>query len=137
MFLEVVDGYMYELPLSLEEAQRISASCCAQTSYRNTDDSLAKADDIFGKLVKADVLHASPFEHLAMPVAPYFEGMTLQGSINHPQLPETWEKGITHLRRDGRFGSGCLAGWIQYRQLMENNTCWNYDHETRMKLFEV
>lgn len=126
---------------SLEEAQRISASCCAQTSYRKTDDSLGKADDIFGKLVHADVLHASPFEHLATPVqeekwlAGESSPLVVAKSTNVPSIPETWEKGITHLRRDGRFGSGNLAGFISYRHLMENNTCWNFNFEERMKLF--
>ena len=130
---------------SLEEAQRISASCCAQVSYRNTDNSLEKADTIFDRLVTADVLHASPFEHLATPVQETHREYDLETlrsvslweekSVNVPEAPTTWEKGITHLRRDGRFGSGNLAGWVQYRHLMEGNTCWKYNHEERMKLF--
>lgn len=129
---------------SLEEAQRISASCCAQVSYRNTDNSLEKADTIFDRLVTADVLHASPFEHLATPMKPtvssWYESHKdwadyAEGSVNIPEIPTTWEKGITHLRRDGRFGSGNICGWVQYRHLMEGNTCWKYNHEERMKLF--
>lgn len=126
---------------SLEEAQRISASCCAQVSYRNTDDSLEKADTIFDRLIRADVLHASPFEHLATPVkaettkADALFTFDITSCINIPSRPETWEKGITHFRKDGRFGSGSLAGWISYRHLMENNTCWKFDFDERMKLF--
>lgn len=138
------DGYKFEQRLTLEEAQRISASCCAQTSYRKSDDSLEKADKIFDKLIGADVLHASPFGHLATPVQKerYFTEDTGCGydvderrSINLKEYPTTWQQGITHLRRDGRFGSGNLTGWISYRHLMQGNTCWDYNHEERMKLF--
>lgn len=138
------DGYKFEQRLTLEEAQRISASCCAQTSYRKSDDSLEKADKIFDKLIGADVLHASPFGHLATPVQKsryYREGDSVIfdvdecRSVNLKEFISTWEKGITHLRRDGRFGSGNLTGWISYRHLMQGNTCWDYNHEERMKLF--
>lgn len=140
------DGYMYEISLTLEQAQRISASCCAQVSYRNTDNSLDKADTIFDRLIHADVLHASPFEHLATPVQKELyltedTGCSIElderRSVNVKEAPTTWEKGITHLRRDGSFGSGNLRNWISYRHLMEGNTCWKYNHEERMKLFEV
>lgn len=126
---------MHYIEYSLEEAQRISASCCAQVSYRNTDDSLEKADTIFDRLIRADVLHASPFEHLATPIQETRANMSVATSVNIPVLPNTWEKGITHFRKDGRFGSGSLAGWISYRHLMENNTCWKFDFDERMKLF--
>lgn len=129
------DGYCFEQRLTLEEAQRISASCCAQVSYRNTDGSLEKADTIFDRLIHADVLHASPFEHLATPIQETRANMSVATSVNIPVLPNTWEKGITHFRKDGRFGSGSLAGWISYRHLMENNTCWKFDFDERMKLF--
>lgn len=41
----------------------ISASCCAQVSYRKNDDSFEKAEKIYDMLISAEVLHASPFEH--------------------------------------------------------------------------
>lgn len=139
------DGYQYEQRLTLEEAQRISASCCAQTSYRKSDTSLTKADGIFDMLVGAEVLHASPFGHLATPVQKecYLTedtGCSVElderRSINVLEAIATWEKGITHLRRDGKFGSGNLTGWISYRHLLANNTCWKFDFEERMKLFK-
>lgn len=139
------DGYMYENRLTLEEAQRISASCCAQTSYRKSDDSLEKADKIFDMLINADVLHASPFGHLATPVVEthremYWETLRSEvlieeSSVNVPESPSTWQKGVTHMRRDGTFCSGNLAGWVSYRHLLQNNTCWDFDFEERMKLF--
>jgi len=47
----------------------ISMSCCAQVSYRKSDDSLEKALDIVSKLnldSTADPAHASPAEHQAI-----------------------------------------------------------------------
>lgn len=116
---------------SLEQARRISSSCCAQTSYRKTDDSLTKADDVFDKLVKADVLHSSPMEHQATPVKQscYITGV-------NELHPETWEEGITHMNKQGELCSGNLRGFIQYRHLLPNNTNWKFDFEKRMELFK-
>lgn len=119
--------------LSLEEAIRVSASCCAQTSYRKSDDSLEKADKIFDMLIKADVLHASPFGHLATPI------VSVNDTVNeiYKNLTDdfTWELGVTHMRRGGILCSGNLTGWISYRHLIPNNTCYEFDFEERMKLF--
>lgn len=109
---------------SLEDAIKVSASCCAQVSYRNTDMSLEKADKIFNMLIKSDVLHASCFEHLATPIRD--QSKNING----------WDEGITHQRKDGKFCSGNLTGWISYRQQLSNNTCWKFDFEERMKMFE-
>lgn len=112
--------------ISLEQAIRISASCSAQTSYRKHDTSIEKANDIFEKLVKADVVHSSPFEHLATPasdnVATYY----------HDSL----EHGITHLDTNSSRWSGNLREWISYRHTMSNNTCNKFDFEKRMELFK-
>ena len=126
--------------LDLETAKKISVSCCAQTSYRNTDMSLEKADKIFDMLVKADVLHSSCFEHLATPVSKEVEiensdYMTI-GFINNVCDSNTWQKGVTHVNRRGELCSGNLKGWVSYRHLLPNNTCWEYDHEERMKMFK-
>jgi len=61
-FLEGTD-----MQLTLLEALKVSASCCAQVSYRLLDDSLAKAIIIYDKLVNSKPVHASPFEHQATP----------------------------------------------------------------------
>lgn len=109
--------------LTLEEAQKISASCCAQVSYRLLDWSLTKAVKIFDMLVTMTPVHASPFEHIATP-------------LEVPENLESWEwdwedvAGITHVDKVGNYWSGNLKGWIQYRQLLDNNTCWEYSAET-------
>lgn len=51
--------------VSEEDALMISASCCAQVSYRLLDDSLEKAKDIYARLIESRPIHASPFEHQA------------------------------------------------------------------------
>lgn len=128
--------------ISLEQAQRISASCCAQTSYRKSDDSLEKADKVFDLLVKADVLHASPFGHLATPIikrkdVPFDDGLWMRGKIlMNTCFPESWENGITHMNRNGVLCSGNLTGWISYRHLIPNNTCYDFNFEERMELFK-
>ena len=51
----------------IEIAKAVSASCCAQVSYRTLDTSIEKAMSIFNKLVGGNPIHASPFEHQAIP----------------------------------------------------------------------
>ncbi len=102
--------------VSAADAIKISASCCAQVSYRKFDDSLEKAISIFDKLIISEPMHASPVEHQAKSMEyTYFEqGDGLQDA----------EPGVTHMRRDGSLWSGNFQGWIQYRQLLENHTKW-------------
>lgn len=57
--------YSNDVELSVEDALKISTSCCAQVSYRLLDDSLEKARNIYSKLVDSKPMHASPFEHQA------------------------------------------------------------------------
>jgi hypothetical protein len=51
--------------LTIEEQIKIGVSCAAQVSYRKNDTSLEKAEKIFDMLLKSEVPHASPFEHVA------------------------------------------------------------------------
>ena len=126
--------------IDLEDAIKISASCCAQVSYRNTDMSLEKADKIFNMLIKSDVLHASCFEHLATPVSKEVEiedsDYLTVGFINKASDSNTWEYGITHQNKSGQLFSGNLRGWISYRQQLQDNTCWEFDYNERMGLFK-
>lgn len=96
--------------VTLDQARMISASCCAQTSYRKQDGSLEKAEDIFKKLVESEPCHASPVEHQATPVV-------YSGSYNSEIFPG----GVTHKDKSGNFWSGNLRGWVQFRQLIPNN----------------
>jgi thymidylate synthase ThyX len=59
---------VYENDYTVEDAKRISASCCAQVSYRVLNTSKEKALNIWDRLVESDPIHASPFEHVATPI---------------------------------------------------------------------
>lgn len=98
--------------LTLEEAKQISASCCAQASYRKLDESKIKAIEIYHKLFSGKKPHMSPTEHQGTPID--FDSVE---SFN----PDTWGVGITHVKRNGMLCSGNLDGWIQYRQTLPNN----------------
>lgn len=96
---------------SLQDALAISASCCAQVSYRLADDTLEKAKIIYKRLVESKPVHASPFEHQATPME---------------EDKEDWAVGVTHMDRYNNFWSGNFKGWIQHRQLIPGH---NYEEE--------
>lgn len=96
-------------PMTLVDARVVSASCCAQVSYRKNDDSLAKANKIFDQLIKSVPAHASPIEHQATPMQP---GMGFA------------ELGVTHQTRNMEYWSGNLRGWIQFRKLVPQEAQW-------------
>ena len=114
----------------LEDAIKISVASCAAVSYRTENMTLAKADKIFDMLINAENLHSSPFEHVAMPMR--FPEMK---EIAMKMFVSGWDEGVTHMRRDGKMCSGNFTGWIQYRHLLNNNTCNNFDYYNRMKSF--
>ncbi len=107
--------------LTLEEAQRVSASCCAQVSYRVIDDSLDKALKIYDQLVSMSPVHASPFEHQATPMIwPAWSGLGKRWKDGEE------EEGTTYMDTNGDLWSGNLKGWIQHRQLIDGNVCTSY-----------
>ena len=93
--------------ITLEDAIKVSAARCAAVSFRNEDYGLVKCLEVYTRLVGDERKHASALEHQAMP------------SINLRAQPHTWEKGISHVDRNGNFWSGNLKGWIQYRKLIQ------------------
>ncbi len=93
--------YVTDRSLQIEDALKLSASLCAQTSYRKADDSLEKAKSIFGKLIDSYPVHFSPTEHQARPLWGYMDPLT------------------THTDKIGRFWSGNFCGWGQYRQQIQ------------------
>lgn len=95
--------------ITVEQARMVSASCCAQTSYRKQDGSLEKAEDIFKKLVESEPCHASPVEHQCTPIEYSIYDMHV--------LPE----GVTHRCKNNELWSGNFRGWLQFRQLIPNN----------------
>ena len=101
--------------LSLEDAKIISASCCAQVSYRKNDAGFDKAFKIYDQLINSDPAHASPVEHQATP-------MNIDSMCRFE--PETWEPGVTHVSANSDLWSGNLRGWIQHRKLIQNEAVW-------------
>lgn len=95
---------------TLEQALKISASCCAQVSFRTADDSLEKAERIYDRLVSSVPVHASPFEHQAIAIS----------------KTDISQGGLTHEDCFGNLWSGNFKGWIQFRQLIPDNVCWDY-----------
>jgi len=107
--------------LTEEEAKAISASCCAQVSYRTLNNTYEKAMDIYCKLASGRKVHASPFENVAK-VMKYT-------NISQLEPNEVWEKGVTHVDKNGDLWSGNIKGFIQLRQTMEGTVCWNYGNQ--------
>lgn len=99
--------------------RKISASCCAQVSYRRLDDSTEKALKIYDMLGLESTdpefrKHASPVEHQGTPIS--------ASTVSFD--PSTWEDGITHVSRNGSLWSANFQGWIQHRQLIPGHVVW-------------
>lgn len=107
--------------LTEEEAKAISASCCAQVSYRTLNNTYEKAMDIYSKLASGRKVHASPFENVAKAMK--------YSNISQLEFNEEWEKGVTHVDKNGDFCSGNIKGFIQLRQTMEGTVCCNYGNQ--------
>ncbi len=82
--------------ICLSDAIKLSASLCAQVSYRKADESIEKALLIYDRLVESKPVHASPFEHQATPA------------------------------KSNIVISGNFRGWIQFRQSIAGNVCKKY-----------
>lgn len=110
------DGIEYDRhSVTLADAIKISASCAAQASFRKADETIEKARNIYERLVEAEPIHASPFEHQAKP-------------MQNPKYPvQKWENGVTHVDGKRNFWSANFRGWIQNRQLINNNASWDYE----------
>lgn len=101
--LPYVEGYnIVDIPfdghdISLDDALKLSASLCAQVSFRKADESLSKALAIYDRLVTSKPCHASPFEHQAMAL------------------------------EDASTRSGNFNGWKQHREMITDNVCRIYN----------
>jgi thymidylate synthase ThyX len=84
--------------ISLQDAIKLSASLCAQVSYRKADESIEKAIKIYDRLITSKPCHASPFEHQATPA------------------------------KSNIVISGNFRGWKQHRQDIAGNVCKKYNN---------
>jgi hypothetical protein len=105
-------------PMTLVDARIISASCCAQVSYRKNDDSLEKARKIFAQLIESVPAHASPVEHQATPMEDSF----YETWYDDPKFLQQY--GVTHMDSNLQLWSGNLKGWIQFRKLIPQEAQW-------------
>jgi hypothetical protein len=99
--------------VSEKEALKISASACAQVSYRRLDESYEKAMDIYAKLFSGPKPHMSPTEH---------QGICMKetkASIWKRVFPDLLEKGVSHIDREGNLWSAAFKGFIQQRKVIE------------------
>lgn len=99
--------------ISLREALMISASCCAQVSFRKLDTSWEKAQDVWEKLqLNSLVPRASPTEHQAMALPTYppvgIDSLLRKFPHLHVQFPK--DPNILP-----NYFSGNLCGAIQHR----------------------
>jgi len=97
--------------LKLEDAIKVSISCCAQVSYRNNDNSLEKALTLYDRLVTMKPAHASPTEHVATP-------------FNDVEL--NIRKGLLEVSKDAKLDlpqimySGNFCGFTQFRKTIKD-----------------
>jgi thymidylate synthase ThyX len=116
------DGRQIDLRGStLQQALMISASCCAQVSYRKNDDSLEKAETIYKRLVESKPIHASPFEHQATPIE-YGNFAKLVSGVTHFDILNDEKNELHGMTLDS--WSGNFRGWVQHRQLLDDHTVW-------------
>lgn len=93
--------------IEIEDALKISASCCAQVSYRNLNDTKEKAIEIYDRLFSGPKPHLSPTEHQCMSFDEYNDEL------------DTVMDGITHCDLNGKYWSANFKDFIQYRQLIK------------------
>jgi len=99
--------------VTLNDALMISASCCAQVSYRALNDTYAKAMDIYGRLLSGPKPHLSPTEHQGIAMK------STKAGLLQRIFPSTLEKGVSHIDRNGELWSANLKGFLQNRKIME------------------
>jgi thymidylate synthase ThyX len=104
--------------LTLAEAIKVSCARCAAVSYRGQDYNLEKCLQLYERLVGSEKKHSSALEHCATPLMDSYKVYLLEGSVNLPNDPDTWEPGISHVDDKEQFWSGNLRGWKQYRKLI-------------------
>lgn len=119
--------------LTAEEAIKVSCCACAQVSYRKLDVSAEKIQRVYALLINGGIIHGSAFSHVGTPIRDsdmdMFKGTAL--SVNF--LPETWQDGVTHVDRSGQLWSSKLRGWVQYRKLIPNENCTEFNFKERRK----
>ncbi|RKZ86310.1 MAG: hypothetical protein DRQ39_05855 [Gammaproteobacteria bacterium] len=107
-----------------EACTRISASMCAQQSYRKSDKSLDKANMIYKRLIDSRPIHASPFEMVAMPFSEeeYMARVHCRDTLYASLVNMKVEKHVARQSAAQVMYAGNYKGWRQARMLIEDNT---------------
>lgn len=113
--------------LTAEQAIVASAARCARSSYDKHDGNAThwKNDEkLYNTLVADNPKHMSPCEHVATPIQPsvFFHGSNQGCILNELSYPSSWEQGITHVDRNGKFWSGNFCGWLQHRHFVNGES---------------
>lgn len=101
-----------KIEIDVETAIKISASCCAQVSYRKNDTSIEKAIAIYDRLVGMSPKHSSPFEHVATPFSEdeYVVRKTAYRVLKNADIPDNMNQCLY---------CGNFKGWTQYRKTLQ------------------
>lgn len=107
----IFDENAFPVYLSLEDAIIVSCARCAAVSFRNVDYDLAKCKQVYDRLINGGKVHGSALEHCATP-------------MEEPTQSDKylWQDGMTHMDKGGNMWSGNFQGWLQYRQLIPNES---------------
>ena len=104
--------------ITLDHARDVSASACAQVSYRNLDTSIEKANKVVERLFKGRKIHGTPAEHQATPMSKTEWQMRM----------ECYEKlsaiQSVHNQFENVLFCGNVRGWIQYRKYFKNEAVY-------------
>ena len=106
-----IEGRQY---LTKEEAIIVSCARSAAVSFRNVDYDLMKSLSVYERLVGDARKHASALEHQATPM--FDKGYM---GYNVPQMPNTWQDGVSHMDKGMKLWSGNLRGWVQFRKTVK------------------
>ncbi len=110
--------------LTADEAIKCSAARCARSSYDNHDKTTPTLETdlpLYDMLIESNPKHSSPIEHSATPML-----NPTAGECGNSVFPDQWEEGTTHMDKYESFWSGNFKGYVQYRQLLSNHVCNNY-----------
>jgi len=109
--------------ISLEDAIKVSCARTAAVSFRNEDYGLDKCLEVYARLIDDERKHASAMQHAAAPIQQthcshdcHTDDLDPYNSVNVTFEPRSWQKGISHVTRDGKLWSAQYCGWIMHRK---------------------
>ena len=130
------------VPISTEQAIKVSAARCAAVSYRNEDYGLEKCLQLYERLVGDERKHSSALEHQATPMeeeqfykdgmeySPQSENLQIE-KVNIPDSSYSWQEGISHVDREGKLWSGNFCGFIQHRKTIKGECYKGEQNESK------